>query len=353
MTAPSAGTPARLRDGGRTGTAATASVPGSSANLGPAFDAVGLALDLRDELRVEVLEPGAGVRVDVEGQGAGRVGAGEAHLVVRALRQALARVGAPQPDLGLTCRNGVPFGRGAGSSAAAVVAGVVLARGLLEEPGRLDDGTALDVAAGMEGHPDNAAASLLGGATLGWAEPGSGVEGAGSEWAGLEGAGAGWPPGDGGAGALRWRAVRVEPHPDLVAVLCVPAVELLTAHARALLPDVVPHVDAAFNAGRAALLVEALVRRPDLLLPATADRLHQPQRAAAAPATAALVADLRARGLAAAVSGAGPSVLVLGPGAPAGAAAAPLLAAVRGVAGPTWDVLVPGVARAGARWATG
>ncbi|MEJ5915012.1 homoserine kinase [Pseudokineococcus sp. 1T1Z-3] len=326
--------PAPLRDGGAPGTAATASVPGSSANLGPAFDAVGLALELRDELRVEVAEPGSGVRVDVSGQGAGRVGAGEDHLVVRALRRALERVGAPQPDLHLTCRNGVPFGRGAGSSAAAVVAGVVLARGLLADPSRLDDDVALDVAAGVEGHCDNAAASLLGGATLGWSEPSGEIPGAD---------GAPEPA------QQRWRAVRVEPHPDVVAVLCVPGAELLTAHARALLPASVPHVDAAFNAGRSALLVEALTRRPELLLPATDDRLHQPQRASAAPATAALVADLRAAGLPAAVSGAGPSVLVLLAGRRGGAAQA--LAEVRRVAGPSWELLAPGLARQGARWA--
>ncbi|WP_299033576.1 homoserine kinase [uncultured Pseudokineococcus sp.] len=293
-------------------------MPGSSANLGPAFDAVGLALDLRDELAVRLLAPGAGVRVEVTGQGAGRVAAGEGHLVVRALRTALERVGAPQPDLALVCRNGVPFGRGAGSSAAAVVAGVVLARALLEEPGLLDDETALDVAAGMEGHPDNAAASLLGGVTIGWVDDGVS------------------------------RAVRAEPSADLVAVLAVPSAELLTARARAMLPAVVPHGDAVFNAGRAALLVEALTRRPELLLPATADRLHQDCRAPAAPATAALVGALRAQGLAAAVSGAGPSVLVL---AGVGAAGAPALAErVTAVAGPGWDVRTPAVDRGGARW---
>ncbi|GAA2021296.1 homoserine kinase [Pseudokineococcus marinus] len=306
---------AALRAAGRPGTGARASVPGSSANLGPAFDAVGLALDLRDELEVRLLGDGAGARVEVSGQGAGRVGAGEDHLVVRALRAALERVGAPQPDLALTCRNGVPFGRGAGSSAAAVVAGVVLARGLLEDPSALDDPTALDVAAGLEGHPDNAAASLLGGATVGWVEDGTS------------------------------RAVRVEPHPDLVAVLAVPDAELLTARARAMLPPAVPLADAVFNAGRSALLVEALARRPDLLLPATADRLHQDTRAPAAPATAALVRGLRAAGLAAAVSGAGPSVLVLGAGS-----AADLAARVADVAGAGWDVRAPAVDRDGARW---
>ena len=334
-----------LRRGGAPGTSARADVPGSSANLGPGYDAVGLALELRDELEVEVLpadHPAAaaaptgapGAVVAVEGQGVGRVGEGEGHLVVRALRAALARAGAPQPVLGLRCRNGVPFGRGAGSSAAAVVGGVVLARGLLEDPSALDDEVALDVAATMEGHADNAAASLLGGVTLGW------VEGAADD--GDDGAGMPLP---GRRAGLRFRAVRVEPHPDLRVVLAVPGVELLTATARAMLPAVVPHADAAFVAGRSALLPQALSRVPELLLPATADRLHQRYRATAAPATAALVADLRGRGLAAAVSGAGPSVVVLG-------TSAALRDEVAAHA-PGWDVLAPDVAREGARWSAG
>lgn len=303
---------AALRDGGRPGTSARASVPGSSANLGPGFDAVGLALAVRDQLEVTVAPEGAGTVVEVVGQGAGRVGEGEDHLVVRSLRAALDRVRAPQPALVLRCRNGVPFGRGVGSSAAAVVSGVVLARALLAAPELLDDVAALEVASDLEGHPDNAAASLLGGVTLGWSGPG---------------------------GA---RAVRVEPHPDVVAVLALPDGELSTARARAMLPAVVPHGDAAFTAGRAALLVEALTRRPDLLLPATADRLHQPYRASAMPATAELVETCRSHGLAAVVSGAGPSVLVLG------TRAGETLRRTTEVGGPGWRVLEPGIDRRGA-----
>lgn len=296
----------RDRAGVRLDAPVTVRVPGSSANLGPGFDAIGLALRLYDEVEVTAVRD-AGAHVDVTGSGADRVATGEDHLVVRAARAALDRVGAEQPGLRLCCRNGVPHGRGVGSSAAAIVSGVVAARGLLEQPELLDDVTALEVASEMEGHPDNASASLLGGMTVGWSGPG---------------------------GA---RAVRVEPHPELVAVVAIPEAELPTARARAMLPGSVPHADAAFTAGRAALLVEAVTRRPDLLLAATQERLHQTYRAPAMPETATLLEELRSAGLAAVVSGAGPSVLVLG------AAGERVEQRVGDVAGTGWQVLVPGV----------
>ncbi|SDQ73245.1 homoserine kinase [Quadrisphaera sp. DSM 44207] len=294
-------------------------VPGSSANLGPGYDALGLALGVHDEVAVTAVPAERGVRVAVEGSGAGRVGVGEDHLVVRALRAALRSAGADQPGLEVVCRNGVPHGRGVGSSAAAVVAGVAAAGALLEVP--LADDVLLDVASALEGHPDNAAASLLGGLTLGWHEA---------------------PPSATAHGG-RWRAVRVEPSPHLGVLLCVPGDELSTARARAMLPLQVPHADAAHTAGRAALLVEAVTRRPDLLLPATEDRLHQQQRAAAMPGSWALLMALRAAGHAAVVSGAGPSVLVLCPDDACAGAAARLAAATGG-----WRVLRPGIARTGA-----
>lgn len=294
-------------------------VPGSSANLGPGFDALGLALGLRDEVVVEVLRPGRGgdtAEVEVTGEGAGSIRGGEGNLLVRSVRAALHAAGvgaAEQPRLRVTSRNGVPHGRGVGSSAAAVVAGAAAGSALLDAP--MAPEALLDLVCGIEGHPDNAAASLLGGLTLGWRE---GVHGP-------------------------WRAVRVDPGPDVVPVLCVPDAELSTARARAMLPLHVAHGDAAHTAGRAALLVEAVTRRPDLLLAATEDRLHQEQRAAAMPASAALLADLRAAGHAAVVSGAGPSVLVLCPGAAAVEDAGALVGARAG-----WLALEPGIAREGA-----
>lgn len=295
----------------RLGVEVVVRVPGSSANLGPGYDCLGLALGVHDLVRVVARPAGDGVQVEVRGQGRDRIASGETNLVVRSVRTALARVGAPQPGLRLHCTNGVPHGRGVGSSAAAVVAGVVAARGLLERPELLDDVTALEVATDLEGHPDNAAASLLGGITVGWA-------------------------GTGGA-----RAVRIEPHDELACVVAVPEAELSTARARAMLPATVPHADAAFTVGRAALLVQALGRRPDLLLAATEDRLHQVYRASAMPEAATAMGLLRSQGLAAVVSGAGPSLLVLGrldDDLPARVAA--LL--------PAWDVLDPGIDRDGA-----
>lgn len=261
-------------------------VPATSANLGPGFDALGLALGLHDELEVRALGS-PGVQVDVTGEGAGQVPDDEQHLVVRALRTALDHVGAPQAGLHLTCRNRIPHGRGLGSSAAAVVAGLVAARALVSEPGVLDDDAVLQLATAMEGHPDNAAPALLGGATVAWTQDAP----------------------DGAPASVRAAALAV--HPDVVPVAVVPSVHLSTRTARGVLPATVPHVDAAFQASRAALLVEALGRRPDLLLPATQDRLHQQYRRSVMPDSLALVDALRAAGVAAVVSGAGPTVLAL------------------------------------------
>jgi homoserine kinase len=258
-------------------------VPATSANLGPGFDALGLALALHDDVEVRALGS-ADVVVDVVGEGAEDVPSGEDHLVVRALRHALDHVGAPQTGLHLTCRNRIPHGRGLGSSAGAVVAGLLAARALVAEPESLDDDVVLRLATELEGHPDNAAPALLGGATVAWSD-------------------------DDGAGAVH--AVRLDVHPSLAPIAVVPGTRLATSHARGVLPDQVPHRDAAFQAGRAALLVEALGRRPDLLLPATEDRLHQGYRRPVMAESMALVDALRARGVAAVVSGAGPTVLAL------------------------------------------
>jgi homoserine kinase len=251
-------------------------VPASTANLGPGFDALGLALALYDE--VEVALAPSGLRVEVLGEGAGQVPTDEAHLVVRALRAACARCGYRPDGLVLRCHNRIPHSRGLGSSAAAAVAGVLAGYALA---GMEPDEAALDLAAGLEGHADNAGASLFGGLVISWKD------------------------------AQSFRAVRVEPHPDLAPVLLVPAVTSSTKASRELLPAEVPHADAAFTAGRAALAVYALTSAPHLLLAATEDRLHQTYRRTAYPATGRLVDTLRAAGVPAAVSGAGPTVLAL------------------------------------------
>ena len=291
----------------------TVRVPATSANLGPGFDCLGLALDLYDDVVVTAGDPAAGAAVDVavSGEGAGAVPTDAGHLVVRALHRALDALGEPHPPLTLACTNRIPHGRGLGSSAAAVVAGLLAARALVSGgTERLDDEGVLALATELEGHPDNAAAALLGGLTLAWSADGA------------------------------VRAVRLEPRSDVRSTVLVPDVQLATETARGLLPATVPHTDASLTAGRAALLDAVLTGAaagPGLLHAATEERLHQAQRAPAMPATAALVARLRAAGRAAVVSGAGPTVLVLDEGEP-----------VPVEAPPAWRVLPLAVAREGA-----
>lgn len=273
MAGPSAGS-GTVRSAG----SVTVRSPATCANLGPGFDSFGLAVDLHDDVAVE-LAP-AGVEVEVAGEGAGSVPRGEAHLVVRALRATFDLLGVAQPGLRLRCTNRVPQGRGLGSSAAAIVSGVTAAQALAGAQG-LGTSEALTLAASLEGHPDNVAACLLGGFTVAW-RTGDAV-----------------------------CAVRLDVHPDISPVLFVPPTSLPTALARKALPAEVRHTDASFNAGRAGLLVAAMTRYPAELLAATDDRLHQPYRRALMPASIDLVDSLRAAGVAAALSGAGPAVLAL------------------------------------------
>lgn len=252
-------------------------VPATSANLGPGFDAFGLALALYDE--VEVARSDEGLVVEVTGEGAGQVPLDMKHLVVRSLSAGLDALGADVGEFVMRCRNSIPQGRGLGSSAAAIVAGVTAAYGLTGT--RLDKDRVLEIATRIEGHPDNVAACVFGGFTIAWA---------------------------GGA-------VRLDPYPGLLAVAYVPPEPLSTETARDLLPDVVPHADAAANAGRAALLATAVTAHPELLPAGTEDRLHQQYRTPAMPASAALLRDLRALGAAAVVSGSGPTIVVLAVGA--------------------------------------
>ena len=292
-------------------------VPATSANLGPGFDALGLALDLVDELEVRALGS-PGVQVEVTGEGAGQVPDDEQHLVISSLRAALDHVGAPQTGLHLVCHNRIPHGRGLGSSAAAVVAGIMAARGLIAEPEALCDEVVIDLAASIEGHPDNAAPAVLGGATLAWSE-GSG-----------------------------FRAIGLAVDPSVVPIAIVPPHHLSTKAARGVLPATVPHADGAFQAGRAALLVEALGRHPELLLSATEDRLHQDYRRPVMRDSLALIDALRAQGVAAVVSGAGPTVLVLARAVGSGTDADEAISAAFGGAMGGWRILPLAIDRAGA-----
>lgn len=253
-------------------------VPATSANLGPGFDCLGLALDLRDELTGEVT-PG-GLEVEVTGEAADEVPRGEDHLVVRAMRIAFEHMGAQPPGLRLRCVNAIPHGRGLGSSSAAIVGGLALARALVAGGTLLmDDDTVFGLAAQLEGHPDNVAPAFYGGFVI------SGSEGG------------------------RFFAVPSGVDPRVGVVVFVPPTPVRTAVARGLLPATVAHDDAAANSGRAALLVAALAGRPEHLLAATRDFLHQEFREDAMPETLTLVRELRALGVPAVVSGAGPTVL--------------------------------------------
>jgi homoserine kinase len=293
--------------------------PATSANLGPGFDALGLALALYDDVTARVTP--AGCRVEVTGEGAGELPTGENHLLVRAMRAAFDAMGGQPGGLLVECVNRIPQARGLGSSSAAIVAGVQLARTLVDDgPERLDDAAALRLAAELEGHPDNVAPCLLGGFTISWtedpAEPAASAEAANgpteplaSRPTGPIGPGAGEAAGPTGVGGAR--AVSLAPAPAVRPTVYVPSRRGLTAVARAVLPATVPHPDAARNAGRAALLVHAITADPAALFPATEDSLHQRYRASGMPESARLLAELRGSGVAAVISGAGPSVLAL------------------------------------------
>lgn len=259
-------------------------VPATSANLGPGFDTLGLALAYADELNVTTRDE-AGARVLVTGVGAGEVPTDESNLVVRAAAHVYERVGRSLPGIEIEAVNRIPHGRGMGSSGAAIVAGVMIASGLLEyhdeDPLKLSADDLLAYATELEGHPDNVAPALFGGLTIAWMT--------------------GEQP----------RVKRLIVHRGIYPLVLVPEHTMSTALARSLQPKQVPHEDAVFNISRSALLVAALTQSPELLFEATEDRLHQSYRAEAMPETRELVAALRSAGHAAVVSGAGPSILVL------------------------------------------
>ncbi|KRF25642.1 homoserine kinase [Phycicoccus sp. Soil803] len=299
------------------GSSVTARVPASSANLGPGFDSVGLALGLWDTCVATVTEE-PGITVDVEGEGAADVPRDATHLVVRTMLRAWDELGvAPPRGLHLSCVNEVPHGRGLGSSATAIVTGIVAAQGLHQVCRGVTDGPDLtfanDLAARLEGHPDNSSASVYGGLTLSWSDS----------------------PDDG------TRTLRLRPHPDLHALVLVPATQLSTAKARSVLPTQIRHGDAALNSARAALLVQALTSHPEHLLDATREWLHQEARRDSFSASMDLVDRLRGAGHAAVISGAGPSVLVLTRGDAS--------AAIRSLTSNDWTVLDPGIPATGAQ----
>lgn len=255
-------------------------VPGTTANLGPGFDTLGMALTIYDELTVTATD--SGVTVEVHGVGAGEVPTDETNLVAKSLLYTFDKVGEVPPGLRMVAHNTIPHGRGVGSSGAAIVAGVMAAKGLLQGIRDITDDELLAIATELEGHPDNIAPSLFGGLTIAWMGP--------------EGP----------------RSKKLHIHRGVSLLVAVPVTSSMSTHlARSLQPDTVPHEDAIFNLSRASLLIAALLDSPDLLFVATEDRLHQNYRASAMPETSALLHTLRDAGFAAVVSGAGPSVLVM------------------------------------------
>ncbi|MDP1877714.1 MAG: homoserine kinase [Actinomycetota bacterium] len=288
-------------------------VPASSANLGPGFDSAALALAVRDDL-VAMITDDEGVLVEVVGEGAHEVPRDETHLVARSMQACFAWLDVPVAGFVLRCANSVPHGRGLGSSAAAIIGGIVLARAMVDDGReRMSDLDVLQLALAAEAHPDNLAAALHGGFTV--------------AWLGADG---------------RADAIRLDPHPGIRPMVFVPPDEVLTHHARALLPTDVPLADAAHNLARAALLVHAITTEPARLMTATEDRLHQRARAIAYPDSLALVDVLREAGIPAVISGAGPSVLAF-PELALDATAAAL------ASGRPWRIEQVDVARHGAR----
>ena len=262
-------------------TLAQISVPATSANLGPGFDSFGLALELRDRYAAQVLDD-AIFDVDVSGEGADEVKRDKNNLVIRSMLRGFEHMGQKPRGIALRALNVTPHGRGLGSSSSAIVGGLALSRALVHGGETLlSDDEMIALATELEGHPDNVAAAILGGATIAWIENGVG------------------------------KAVNTPVHEKIKALAFIPSSTLATTKARKILPESVPHAAAAANAGKAALLIHALAQRPDFLFTATEDQIHQSYRAPAMPKSAALVERFRAAGVAAFISGAGPAVLVL------------------------------------------
>ncbi|OAE02274.1 homoserine kinase [Arthrobacter sp. OY3WO11] len=268
----------------------TVRVPATTANLGPGYDSLGLALALHDTLTVESLETDE-LLFELRGEGAETLPRDASHLVIRAMEAAFERLGFRHGGLKVTADNVNPHGRGLGSSASAVVAAVSAANAMVPEAYRRGRDWVLQLTSEIEGHPDNVAPAIFGGLALSWQD------------------------------SEQYSSTSATVADSVIPVVAVPDYELSTEAARALLPASVGHHAAAMNAGRAALLIHALTHNPEFLLAGTEDYLHQSYRAEAMRPSAALIGALRAAGHAAVVSGAGPTVLVLANGEAEAAAA--------------------------------
>ena len=260
-------------------------VPASSANLGPGFDAFGLALSMHDRYVAQVLDDVV-LDIDVTGEGADEVPRTDKNLLVKAMHKGFDYLGGRPKGLAVRALNVNPHGRGLGSSASAIIGGLVLARALvLNGEDQMSDIQLLSLATDMEGHPDNVSAALFGGATISWFEVKKHKSSA--------------------------HCVHLNVDPRIQAIAYIPAKAVATAKARKMLPETIPFADAVANSRNTSLMSHALTTRPDLLFTATEDFLHQSYRADAMPESFALVQKLRGAGVAAFISGAGPTVLAL------------------------------------------
>jgi homoserine kinase len=260
-------------------------VPATSANLGPGFDSFGLAFGMYDRYVAQILDEG-GLDIDVTGEGADEVPLTDKNLLVKAMYKGFDFLGGKPKGVAVRALNVIPHGRGLGSSASAIIGGLVLARSLvLTGSDKMSDEALLNLANEMEGHPDNVAAALYGGATVAWQDVVKGKAVA--------------------------HAVHLPVDPRIKVMAFIPATPLATKKARTMLPETIPFADALRNSSNAALLTQALTIRPDLLFIATEDFLHQSYRQEAMPASFALMTKLREAGIAAFISGAGPTVLAL------------------------------------------
>jgi len=260
-------------------------VPATSANLGPGFDSFGLALAMHDRYVAQILDD-AGLDIDVTGEGADEVPRTDKNLLVKAMNKGFDFLGGKPKGIAVRALNVIPHGRGLGSSASAIIGGLSLARALvLTGIDKMSDEKLLQLATEMEGHPDNVAAALYGNAVVAWQEDQHGKEIA--------------------------QSISLSVDTRIRAIAFIPSTAVATSKARKMLPETIPHRDATRNSANSALLVHALTLRPDLLFRATQDFLHQSYRQDAMPASFALLTKLRGAGVAAFISGAGPTVLAL------------------------------------------
>lgn len=260
-------------------------VPATSANLGPGFDSFGLAFGMYDRYVAQILDEG-GLDIDVTGEGSDEVPRTDKNLLVKAMYKGFDYLGGKPKGLAVRALNVIPHGRGLGSSASAIIGGLVLARSLvLTGTDKMSDEALLNLANEMEGHPDNVAAALYGGATIAWQDEVHGKTIA--------------------------HSIHLPVDPRIKVMAFIPSTPLATKKARTLLPESIPFADAQRNSTNAALMTQAITIRPDLLFAATEDFLHQRYREEAMPASFALMTKLRAAGIAAFISGAGPTVLAL------------------------------------------